>query len=558
MRKTSVLFVCMIALVAFAAWAPNAEANPSTSSCVGCHTDFAGGSGSTAHQGHLGLGLPGSCNACHINIGDTPPTPNCGDCHVQPGLPVHHETAGAASCVACHPGTPAPENTAVFGYQGLTVSLNPCDGSEERFASFTVSLDNDGDGLYDGNDPDCGPAPECIVDADCDNGLFCDGAETCNAAGACVSGTAPCDPATETCDEAQDTCVPIQTGCTSDAECDDGAFCNGDETCNLATGECQAGTAPCDPNTQTCDDVNDQCVPIQTGCTSDADCDDGAFCNGDETCDLATGECQAGTAPCDSNTQTCDDVNDQCVPIQTGCTSDAECDNGDFCDGDETCDLATGACVAGTAPCDPATETCDEANDLCVAEPDKGPVVKVKVKVPRFINPKDRNKTRIKLVSDMDVEFAEVTCGDAQPERLRQKYFSKYDKTLAIGKFKTKDLGIECGYNTTLTCTGTFADGTEFMGTSNKFKCRDKGDRDKHDRDDDKHGRDDDKYDRDDDKYDRDDDRHGRDDDKYDRDDDKRDRDDDKYGRDDDKHDRDDDKRDRDDDNKKRYSHKRD
>jgi hypothetical protein len=36
-----------------------------------------------------------------------------------------------------------------------TVGLDPCDGSEERFASMTTSLDNDGDTLTDGADPDC-------------------------------------------------------------------------------------------------------------------------------------------------------------------------------------------------------------------------------------------------------------------------------------------------------------------------------------------------------------------------------------------------------------------
>jgi VCBS repeat-containing protein len=35
------------------------------------------------------------------------------------------------------------------------VGLDPCDGSEETFASASVSLDNDGDGLTDAADPDC-------------------------------------------------------------------------------------------------------------------------------------------------------------------------------------------------------------------------------------------------------------------------------------------------------------------------------------------------------------------------------------------------------------------
>ena len=50
-------------------------------------------------------------------------------------------------------------------------------------------------------------------------------------------------------------------------------------------------------------------------CKSDADCYDGVFCNGTETCDVATGQCVGGTppcttyegysAPCDGSTDTC-------------------------------------------------------------------------------------------------------------------------------------------------------------------------------------------------------------------------------------------------------------
>jgi hypothetical protein len=54
----------------------------------------------------------------------------------------------------------------VPGYVGLTVALDPCNGSEERFTSLTNSLDNDGDLLYDTNDPDCQAAapPQISVD----------------------------------------------------------------------------------------------------------------------------------------------------------------------------------------------------------------------------------------------------------------------------------------------------------------------------------------------------------------------------------------------------------
>jgi len=35
-------------------------------------------------------------------------------------------------------------------------------------------------------------------------------------------------------------------------------------------------------------------------CASNADCDDGLFCNGPELCDPVTGECSFGSDPCSS------------------------------------------------------------------------------------------------------------------------------------------------------------------------------------------------------------------------------------------------------------------
>jgi hypothetical protein len=106
-------------------------------------------------------------------------------------------------------------------------------------------------------------------------------------------------------------------------------------------------------------------VQAQTpDCITDADCDDGAFCNGVVTCNAGT--CQAGTPvdcgdgvsctvdSCNESTDSCDNVPD-----------DGLCDNGQFCDGSETCDPVND-CQAGTGLCAPG-ETCDEANDICVA-----------------------------------------------------------------------------------------------------------------------------------------------------------------------------------------------
>lgn len=48
--------------------------------------------------------------------------------------------------------------------------------------------------------------------------------------------------------------------CTSDAQCSDGLFCSGVETCVIATGICQPGADPC-PG-QGCDEVTDTCVAL--------------------------------------------------------------------------------------------------------------------------------------------------------------------------------------------------------------------------------------------------------------------------------------------------------
>ncbi len=155
------------------------------------------------------------------------------------------------------------------------------------------------------------------------------------------------------------------TGCVSDAECQDGLFCNGVETCDVPTGFCQAGT-PVDPDDgvgctdDSCDEVND----IVVNTPNDANCDNGLFCDGAETCDAVL-DCQAGTPPdvddgVGCTDDSCDEVND--VIVNT--PNDANCDNGLFCDGTEVCDPVND-CQDAPDPCDPVTEVCDEDADIC-------------------------------------------------------------------------------------------------------------------------------------------------------------------------------------------------
>ena len=72
-----------------------------------------------------------------------------------------------------------------------------------------------------------------------------------------------------------------------------------------------------------------------SGCLINADCDDGFFCNGAETCDT-NGICQPGSDPCPGNI--CNDVLDECGT----CAVDADCDDQNACTTD-TC--VGGACI---------------------------------------------------------------------------------------------------------------------------------------------------------------------------------------------------------------------
>jgi hypothetical protein len=158
-----------------------------------------------------------------------------------------------------------------------------------------------------------------------------------------------------------------QPGCTSDADCDDGLFCNGAETCNTSTGQCSEGTPPdCDDGIgctdDSCDTTTDACVNDP----NDANCpDDNMFCNGTEFCDEVA-DCSSTGDPCPPG-ETCNEDLDICEFV--GCTSDTDCDDGVNCT-DDVCNTGTGECsnTANDANCDDGTfcngaETCDAVND---------------------------------------------------------------------------------------------------------------------------------------------------------------------------------------------------
>ena len=208
----------------------------------------------------------------------------------------------------------------------------------------------------------------------CDDDLFCNGVEVCHPIDDCGLGE-PVDInddvgcTIDSCNEVDDVVVHIP----SHEVCDDEQFCNGAETCDIVD-DCQAGHPP---------DLDDE-LPCTEGRCNEADdrveqdpvhdrCDNQQFCDGVEVCDVAQG-CVDGPDPelsdnLDCTDDTCDEAED--VPVHT--PVHARCDNGQFCDGQETCSVDVG-CEDGPDPdvsddhaC--TDDTCDEGEDRPVHTP---------------------------------------------------------------------------------------------------------------------------------------------------------------------------------------------
>lgn len=182
MEKSAIFVASMIALVAFSAWAPHAEAYETfDGGCQGCHGSFIGGIytsrvsqdqvswGTDLHSGHQNM-VSGDCDTCHQSFGDTPiiggPSgdefDSCVGCHgrnedlnggqIGAGLRQHHNVVGASSCGSCHsdndPATFTTVAEDVPGARNAALGIDPC--ADAFFGMF--GSDNDGNGLYDGED----------------------------------------------------------------------------------------------------------------------------------------------------------------------------------------------------------------------------------------------------------------------------------------------------------------------------------------------------------------------------------------------------------------------
>ena len=197
------------------------------------------------------------------------------------------------------------------------------------------------------------PGPvTCNTNAACDDGNECT-TNICNAAtlvcqsSPVANGTACDDGSTAT---TNDTCQAgvcvggTGGGCTSNTQCDDSNDCTSD-SCNLSTGVCSNTLVA--PGTACGDPTNNQCNDPDT-------CDEGGNCLANAQPDGAT--CDDGNA--ETSPDTCQ--SSVCVGATSGCTSNAECDDGNLCTLN-TCNVSTGQCVITNVA---DGNACDDG-DLC-------------------------------------------------------------------------------------------------------------------------------------------------------------------------------------------------
>ena len=153
--------------------------------------------------------------------------------------------------------------------------------------------------------------------------------------------------------------------CSSNAECDDSNVCNGTETCDILSGNCQPDTPlNCDDGA---DCSKDSCNP-STGCIHTpvhATCNDGVSCTNPDVCDptnpLADGDGCVITpvnSKCNDN-DVC--TADTCDP-PAGCVyTSITCNNNGACD--PACNEDCNTCPAD-CPC-PACTTCNTSTGVC-------------------------------------------------------------------------------------------------------------------------------------------------------------------------------------------------
>ena len=139
-------------------------------------------------------------------------------------------------------------------------------------------------------------------------------------------------------------------GCVTQADCDDGVFCNGAEVCDPVL-DCQPGTSVATDDGVGCtDDSCDEVANAVVNAVNNASCDNGQFCDGSETCD-AINDCQPGTPVVVDDSVACTvDACDEVGDVLTHLPDAEACDDGDPCTA-EVCDATAGCSNVAVEGC---------------------------------------------------------------------------------------------------------------------------------------------------------------------------------------------------------------
>lgn len=187
MKRVKVLYLCLIALALLVVWMSDADAYQRyNGGCQTCHGAFTSTTSTKTgnvwsankHNVHRSQMLSSLCDACHktgdsnnpyLNQSngnaDLPPI-GCLGCHGNnysgvykgAGLRKHHALKGVNTCASCHSSDPTPVgenvNPVFYGKPGVNITDAKNSDGSENWTSDGLGLDNDGDLLYDQNDPD--------------------------------------------------------------------------------------------------------------------------------------------------------------------------------------------------------------------------------------------------------------------------------------------------------------------------------------------------------------------------------------------------------------------
>jgi hypothetical protein len=266
--------------------------------CTGCHGREEDAGNDSASAG-LGAGL----RQHHWNANRIIETPGgpvsthvCGDCHTDAD-PANY--------------TPVGEHVKPRFYGTADTNVDgPCNpvAQQNINENWTLNdfegLDNDGDGLYDTNDPDCGGLPLC-TDSDNDGYVDCDG--TCAPGdllcGDCDDGNGSFNPG------APELCDALDNDCDSSVDED---FTDLSTSCQAGQGECQRqGTYVC-----TADGSGVECdatpgAPGVEGPEGDPTCNDTIDNDCDNLTDSNDPDCSS-CIPTGSQESVCNGIDDDC------------------------------------------------------------------------------------------------------------------------------------------------------------------------------------------------------------------------------------------------------